>query len=90
MAGRMSKEEIEATMRASRQWWDWSQPELYSHDFCHSAPEAGLDNEDLRLYRQGLDPDEMNSLEIMVELDRRMAEIEREEEEEERRGNSRD
>ncbi|MGA2814566.1 MAG: hypothetical protein ABSG16_24505 [Candidatus Acidiferrum sp.] len=74
MADRMTKEEIIAAMRASGQLWNWSQPKLYSHDYCRSAPEAGLDNEDLRLYRRGLDPEEMNSLEIMVELDKRMAE----------------
>jgi len=50
---RMTGEEIIAALKAQGKWWDWSQPELYSHDFCHSAPEAGLDNEDLSLYPLG-------------------------------------
>lgn len=78
----MTRDEAIAALRASGPWRDWSEAELYSYDYCRSAPEAGLDNEDLRLYRLGLDPDEMSSLEIMIELDKRMAEIQREEEKE--------
>lgn len=57
--------------------WDWSLPE--SHDFCHSAPEAGLHNDDLRLWRLGLDPDKQTSLDILIELKKRMAAIQRHE-----------
>ena len=57
--------------------WGWSFPEC--HDFCHSAPEAGIFNDDLRLWRLGLDPDKLTSLDILIALRKRMAEMEREE-----------
>jgi hypothetical protein len=62
--------------------WDWGFNETL--DYGCSAPEIGLYNDEIRLWRLGLDPDTMTSLDILLELKRRMAEIKKEEEEQER------
>jgi hypothetical protein len=65
---------------------DWSRPESDSGDHCHSAPDVGLYNDDIRLWRLGIDSDKMTSLDIMIELQRRMAEIKKKEAEQQKEG----
>jgi hypothetical protein len=65
---------------------DWDSPESDTSDHCNSAPDIGLYNDDIRLWRLGLDPDKQTSLDILIELKRRMAEIKKEEAEQERKG----
>jgi hypothetical protein len=65
---------------------DSSDPDVYSGDHCHSAPDVGLYNDDIRLWRLGIDSDKMTSLDIMIELQRRMAEIKKKEAEQEKEG----
>jgi hypothetical protein len=63
---------------------DWSHPDTDISDHCRSAPDIGLYNDDIRLWRLGLDPEKMTSLDILIELKRRMAEIKKQEAEEEK------
>lgn len=61
---------------------DWSEPDTYSADYVrwYKTPEPGTYSEDLRLQRLGLDSDKLTSLDILIELKRRMAQYKKEKE----------